>query len=87
MNEIKQATLLIKQLTQKILELKATIKDLECEQDSGIDYYAKYQKAMSDNLALKDRIAQLETTVSLATFELEKRNKALMQSGSKGVGN
>ena len=87
MNEIKQATLLIKQLTQKILELKATIRELEREQDSGVDYYAKYQKALADNLALKDRIAQLETTVSLATFELEKRNKALMQSGSKGVGN
>lgn len=87
MNEIKQATLLIKQLTQKILELKATIRDLETEQDSEVDWYAKYQKAMSDNLALKDRIAQLETTVSLATFELEKRNKALMQAGSKGVGN
>lgn len=87
MNEIKQATLLIKQLTQKILELKATIRDLETEQDSEAGWYAKYQKAMSDNLALKDRIAQLETTVSLATFELEKRNKALMQSGSKGVGN
>lgn len=83
MNEIERATQLIKQLTQKVLDLKATVKSLEENQSSESSYYLKYQKVNSEKLALENKVAQLEMTVSLANFELEKRNKALM---NKGVG-
>lgn len=81
MNEMEKATTVIKNLTQKVLELKAIVKSLEENQNSESSWYVKYQKCNSDKLALENKVAQLEMTVSLANFELEKRNKALMNKG------
>lgn len=80
MDYVKQLVNLVVKLTKKVNVLKSELKDLQEAQDSDELYYAKYQKAKAENLELENKIASLELTIQSNNFELEKRNRLLIQN-------
>lgn len=77
--ETKNLMELVKKLTDRVTELK--LKRSQSDPDSENVYYEKWQKISQENLTLKNKIAELETQLSVATFELEKRNSLLLKAG------
>lgn len=86
MSELEKNLLeLVSKLTSKVVTLKNEIKDIKSSQQSESVYYDKYQKLKSENLKLQEKISALEMKVSIANFELEKRNKTIMQQRGKSL--
>ena len=77
--ETKNLMELVKKLTDRVTELK--LKGSQSDPDSENTYYEKWQRISQENLVLKNKIAELETQLSVATFELEKRNSLLLKTG------
>lgn len=77
--ETKNLMELVKKLTDRVTELK--LKGSQSDSDSENTYYEKWQRVSQENLVLKNKIAELETQLSVATFELEKRNSLLLKAG------
>lgn len=77
--ETKNLMELVKKLTDRVAELK--LKRSQSDPDSENVYYEKWQRLSQENLTLKNKIAELETQLSVATFELEKRNSLLLKAG------
>lgn len=77
--ETKNLMELVKKLTDRVTELK--LKGSQSDPDSENTYYEKWQRISQENLVLKNKIAELETQLSVATFELEKRNSLLLKAG------
>lgn len=79
---VKQLMSLVTKQTRKIKELKRELK--ESSQTvllSDNVYYDKYTRVQAENLKLQNKVAELEMKLSTANFELEKRNKALLNAG------
>ena len=77
--ETKNLIELVKKLTDRVTELK--LKGSQGDPDSESTYYEKWQRLSQENLVLKNKVAELETQLSVATFELEKRNSLLLKAG------
>lgn len=73
---VKQLMEIVDKQTIKILELKNEIQNLKDLSSTDEElFYKKYQKVKAENLALQEKLANLEITLSVTNYELEKRNK------------
>lgn len=79
MDYIKNLIQANKALIKKVKQLKLENESLQNDKNDENTYYEKFNRANSENLTLKNRIAELELEVYSKNRELEKRNTTILQ--------
>ena len=79
MDYIKNLIQANKALIKKVKQLKLENESLQNDKNDENTYYEQFNRANSENLTLKNRIAELELEVYSKNRELEKRNTTILQ--------
>lgn len=86
MDYIDQLIETIKKLNSKIIELKNNQDSQEADQEVAENYYDRYLKVNQENLKLKEKIAELELSVSIASYKLEEKAKEVQKYKKQLIG-